>query len=126
VKDFAYVKIATGVGSGHVIDGKIYRGATGVAGEIGHLAIDPQGEPCICGLRGCLATLVGARGSRGEGPRAARRIPEEPPGPGALTIDAIEAAALRGDPLALQVAREASEYLGIAIAGMLNLMNPAG
>ena len=60
VDDFAYVKIATGVGSGHVIGGRIYRGATGVAGEIGHMAIDPHGGPCICGLRGCLATLVGA------------------------------------------------------------------
>ena len=61
VDDLAYIKVATGVGSGHVIGGEIYRGATGVAGEIGHIAIDPHGKPCICGLRGCLVTMVGGR-----------------------------------------------------------------
>ena len=125
VSDFAYVKLATGVGSGHVIGGAIYRGATGVAGEIGHLAIDPHGEPCICGLRGCLATFVGA----GALERRARELGAEYP-PGALgsappTIGAIEDAALAGDARALQVVREAAEYLGIAVAGLLNLMNPA-
>lgn len=125
VDDFAYVKIATGVGSGHVIRGRIYRGASGVAGEIGHLAIDPHGAPCICGLRGCLATLVGtpalvarARGLLGDFPESSLRG-------GALTIDAIEDAALAGDRLALHVVTEAAEYLGIAVAGMLNLMNPS-
>jgi hypothetical protein len=52
VDNLAYIKVATGIGSGHIIGGEIYRGATGVAGEIGHLAIDPHGKPCICGLRG--------------------------------------------------------------------------
>ena len=80
VHDFAYIKVATGIGSGHVIGGKIYRGATGVAGEIGHLAIDPHGGPCICGLRGCLATFVGQAGARGPRFRAARRVPAERPG----------------------------------------------
>ena len=61
--DIAYIKVATGIGSGHVIGGEIYRGATGVAGEIGHIAIDPQGKPCICGLRGCLVTLIGGAGA---------------------------------------------------------------
>ncbi len=56
-----------------VINGEIYRGATGVAGEIGHLAIAPQGKPCICGLRGCLATLVGAQALVERAGRAARR-----------------------------------------------------
>jgi len=126
VKDFAYIKIATGVGSGHVVGGEIYRGATGVAGEIGHLAIDPHGEPCICGLRGCLATLVGAPALV---KRARALLAEDHPdsvlASGALTIDSIEEAALAGDPLALQLTREAADVLGIAVADMLNLMNPA-
>jgi predicted NBD/HSP70 family sugar kinase len=125
VKDFAYVKVATGVGSGHVIGGELYRGSTGFAGEIGHLSIDPDGEPCICGLRGCLATLVG---SPALVKRARTLLPEYP---GSVlegidvTITSIEAAALAADPLALRVTREAAEFLGIAVAGMLNLMNPA-
>lgn len=125
VRDFAYVKVGTGVGSGHVIGGELYRGATGFAGEIGHLSIDPQGEPCICGLRGCLATHVG---SPALVKRARALLPEYPGGMLAedgLSITAIEAAALAGDPLALRVTREAAEYLGIAVAGMLNLMNPS-
>ncbi len=60
VEDVTYIKIGTGIGSGHIVGGRLYRGATGAAGEIGHIAIDPQGAPCSCGLRGCLCTLVGA------------------------------------------------------------------
>jgi predicted NBD/HSP70 family sugar kinase len=125
VSDFAYVKIGTGVGSGHIIGGELYRGSTGTAGEIGHLSIDPDGEPCICGLRGCLATLVG---SPALVKRARTLLPEYP---GSMlegidvTMTSIEAAALAADPLALRVTREAAEHLGIAVAGMLNLMNPA-
>jgi predicted NBD/HSP70 family sugar kinase len=125
VADFAYVKVGTGVGSGHVIGGELYRGATGFAGEIGHLSIDPDGEPCICGLRGCLVTHVG---SPALVKRARTLLPEYP---GSLlegievTMTSIEAAALAADPLALRVTREAAETLGIAVAGMLNLMNPA-
>jgi predicted NBD/HSP70 family sugar kinase len=125
VRDFAYVKVGTGIGSGHVIGGELYRGANGFAGEIGHLSIDPQGETCICGLRGCLAMHVGS-------PALVQRARSLlPTCPGSMledvdiTITAIEAAALGGDPLALRVTREAAEFLGIAVAGMLNLMNPA-
>jgi predicted NBD/HSP70 family sugar kinase len=125
VDDFAYVKVATGVGSGHVINREIYRGATCVAGEIGHLAIDPHGEPCICGLRGCLATLVGSAALEKRARELLADFPESALAGGDFTIDSIEDAALAGDPLALQVAREAAEHLGIAVAGMLNLMNPA-
>ena len=125
VDNLAYIKVATGIGSGHVIGGEIYRGATGVAGEIGHLAIDPHGKPCICGLRGCLVTMVGARALE---ERACELLPSHPDSDlkdQACTIRAIEDAALAGDELALQVIREAAENLGTAVAGLLNLMNPA-
>ena len=125
VNDFAYVKIATGLGAGYVIGGEIYRGATGVAGEIGHLAIDPHGVPCICGLRGCLATLVGAP-ALVERARALRaEFPGSQLAANGLTIASIEDAALAGDPLALQLVRETAGHLGIALAGLLNLMNPS-
>jgi predicted NBD/HSP70 family sugar kinase len=125
VHDFAYIKLATGVGSGHVIGGKIYRGATGVAGEIGHLAIDPLGGRCVCGLRGCLATFVGQAALVGRAGDLLPAFPESRLATQELTIASIEAAALAGDPLALQLVREAAGYLGIAVAGLLNLMNPA-
>lgn len=125
VEDFAYIKVATGVGCGYVINGEIYRGATGVAGEIGHLAIAPQGKPCICGLRGCLATLVGAQALV---ERAGELLTEYPTSSLAgrpLASADIESAALAGDPLARRIATEAAEHLGIAVAGLLNMMNPS-
>ncbi len=123
--DFAYIKVATGVGSGHVIDGKIRRGATGVAGEIGHVAIDPRGAPCSCGNRGCLVTFVGANALVERARVLLAEFPDTTLRDDALTIEAIEAAALADDPLAVQVVYEAAEYLGIAIASLLNIMNPA-
>ncbi len=125
VDNFAYVKVATGVGSGHVIGGKIYRGASGVAGEIGHMAIDPHGGPCICGLRGCLATLVGGPALVGRARALIAEYPVSRLSTGAISVDAIVDAALDRDPLALRLVQEAAEYLGIAVAGLLNLMNPS-
>ena len=125
IDDFAYIKVATGVGLGHVIHGRIYRGSAGVAGEIGHLAIDPNGLPCICGLRGCLATLVGAPALVARARALLTEHPESVLAGTEPTVDSIEDAALAGDALALALVREAAEYLGIAVAGLLNLTNPA-
>ncbi len=124
VDDFAYVKVATGVGSGHVLQGKVYRGATGVAGEIGHMAIDPHGKPCVCGLRGCLATLIGAPALVDRAIELRAQFPTSVLASGHPTIETIEEAALAGDPLAAQIVTEAGGNLGIAIASLLNLMNP--
>lgn len=124
--DFTYIKIATGIGSGHFIGGTIYRGATGVAGEVGHVTIDPHGNPCGCGNRGCLVTYVGSKALIA---RARELSPSYPDSVLSqvtpITSSGIEDAAIAGDPLATQVIFEAAEYLGIAVAGMLNVMNPA-
>ncbi|MFN8589002.1 MAG: ROK family transcriptional regulator [Candidatus Eisenbacteria bacterium] len=125
VHHFAYVKVGTGVGSGHVIGGELYRGATGFAGEIGHLSIDPNGEPCICGLRGCLAMHVGSPALVKRANNLLGEYPGSVLAKRDITMAAIEQAALAGDALAVRVTREAAEYLGIAVAGMLNLMNPS-
>ena len=125
VENFTYIKLATGIGSGHMVGGKIYRGATGVAGEIGHISIDPQGPQCVCGNRGCLATYVG---SKELVDRAESLIPEYPDSPlagGDVTMTSIEDAALSKDPLALRLVDEAALSLGIVMAGLINLMNPA-
>ncbi|MBE0566678.1 MAG: ROK family transcriptional regulator [Krumholzibacteria bacterium] len=123
--DIVYIKVATGVGSGHIIGGEVYRGATGVAGEIGHISIDPQGKPCICGLRGCLVTLVGAPALVARAGELAADYPDSPLAGRPGTIQEIEDAALAGDPLALQVAREAAAHLGRAVASTLNILNPS-
>ena len=122
IDDFAYIKVATGVGSGHLIQGRVYRGATGIAGEIGHLAIDPAGEKCVCGLRGCLTTFVGRTALL----KRMRSLagPGHPLGAPDADMRSLEDAALRGDPVAMQVVDEATEHLGTAVSGLLNLMNP--
>lgn len=123
----AYIKVGTGVGAGLLLDGKIYRGATGSAGEIGHITIDENGPQCTCGNYGCVEAYAGGRAIA----RAAREAVQK----GMRTqlsslplekITALEVAnaARRGDFLAQQIIARAGEHLGIAIAGVVNLFNP--
>jgi glucokinase-like ROK family protein len=125
VDDFAYVKLGTGIGSGFFIGGKLYRGARGLAGEMGHLVVDPGGEPCVCGLRGCLATFIGTAALV----KRARALVPSHPGTGlrgkSVGVRELVDAALAGDALARQVVREAAESLGVAVAELLNLLNPS-
>ncbi|MCL7968808.1 MAG: ROK family transcriptional regulator [marine benthic group bacterium] len=125
VDDFVYLKVATGIGAGQIVRGEIYRGATGIAGEVGHLVIDPLGPPCPCGLDGCLTTLVGSRALIQSAAALIREHPESTLAGEVLTVDAIVNAALAGDPIARQVVHEAAEHLGIAVAGMVSMLNPA-
>lgn len=125
VDDLAYIKVAMGIGSGHVIGGEIYRGATGVAGEIGHLSIDPQGKPCICGLRGCLVTLVGGPALVARATELSASFPDSRLAGRKITVRELEDAALAGDALARTVTQEAAGHLGRAVAGLLNIMNPS-
>jgi predicted NBD/HSP70 family sugar kinase len=124
--DFSYVKVATGVGSGHIFGGEVYRGAYGIAGEIGHTAIDPAGPPCRCGRQGCLEAMIGsasmvrrAREQLAAGVESALRAASP------LTLGAILGAARAGDALALRIVGEAGQYLGIAVANLVNLLNPS-
>lgn len=125
VEDFTYIKLATGIGSGQILRGEIYRGSNSMAGEIGHVSIDPAGEPCICGNRGCLTTFAGATALVKRARELHADYPDSTLSDEEITLTALEDAALRDDPLALQVFEEAAQHLGGAIAGLLNLMNPA-
>jgi predicted NBD/HSP70 family sugar kinase len=122
--DFAYIKVATGVGAGLFINGAIYRGASGLAGEIGHTAIDPAGPRCRCGLNGCLEAMIGS-GALAE---RARQSLASHPGTrlraAALDLPSLIAAAHDGDPLAGPLIGRAGFDLGVAIANLLNLLNP--
>ena len=129
VNNLAYIKIGTGVGAGLLIEGQIYRGASGSAGEIGHITIEEEGPLCNCGNRGCLETLTGGH--------AIARIAQEAVNNGASTslknvqtVEGISAvhvteAARQGDLVAQQILVTAGNYLGIAIAGLVNLFNPS-
>jgi predicted NBD/HSP70 family sugar kinase len=119
VSESCFVKVATGIGSGHIIRGQIYRGASGVAGEIGHMTIDEHGERCLCGLRGCLVTSVGSAAllARAKARGASSSV--------TASIGALEDAALAGDAHAVAVIEEAADHLGNALANVINLLNPA-
>ncbi len=123
-QDLAFVKVATGIGAGFVVNGALYRGAAGVAGEIGHIVIDPEGARCICGLRGCLVTQVGALALKAQVEHLLQMGHLSLLTPRDLSIDAIVTAAEQGDALAVDVIRRAGRQLGIAIANLMNLLNP--
>ena len=122
-----YIKVATGVGSGHIVDGRLFRGSTGIAGEIGHTAVTVNGgHTCRCGLQGCLEAEVGsasivARTQEGIAAGENTVLRDQPN----LTLASVVEAAVHGDPFAQQIIAQAGQYLGVAIANLLNLMNPA-
>jgi predicted NBD/HSP70 family sugar kinase len=118
--DLTYIKVATGIGAGYVIRGEVYRGAGGTAGEIGHLAVDPSGPRCICGLNGCLAMFIGSQAIRALARE--RMTGERGRTP---TIGDIVKSARNGEAGAVTIVDEVGHYLGIAVAGLVNLMNPA-
>jgi predicted NBD/HSP70 family sugar kinase len=115
----AYVKVATGIGAGLVVGGRIYRGARGVAGELGHLPIDSSGPQCVCGLRGCLNTVIGTNNllARARGTGKGRKRFE--------SLDDLLDAALAGDASAVATMDYAGRQLGLGLAMLLNLFNPA-
>lgn len=117
VSDFVYVKLATGVGAGLIVRGEVYRGSDGIAGEIGHTSIDISGPPCGCGLHGCLVTLIGSEALEG----AYERLQ---PGTNAHLGEIAEAAA-QGETEAVEVVEAAARSLGVGLANLLNLVNPA-
>lgn len=119
------VTLGTGVGGGVIIDGKILRGIDGTAGEIGHICVEPTGAKCGCGSIGCLEQYASATALV----RMAREMKDDFPETSLvddelLTSLEIFEAGTRGDELALQVFKKQGFYLGIAFAGLVNVLNP--
>jgi predicted NBD/HSP70 family sugar kinase/biotin operon repressor len=111
-----YLKIGSGVGAGLVLDGAVFHGAAGTAGEIGHTSVDENGTLCRCGNRGCLETYVGAealltllRGTQPEVESVADMI--------RLARD--------GDAGSQRVLADAGRYIGVAVANLCNLLAPS-
>ena len=115
------VTIGTGVGGGLILDGRLYRGASMSAGELGHIPVEPEGIRCPCGSRGCLERYVGSEGIM----RLARRAMPGARARGCVLTPAIVADAARcGDPGARRVWEEAGRRLGLGLVGLVNLLNP--
>jgi predicted NBD/HSP70 family sugar kinase len=113
-QEVVFVKVSSGVGAGLIVRGEIFRGASGTAGEVGHLTLDEQGPLCRCGSRGCLEAYA-ATGT------ALEMMAEQLPG---ADIDDIIAAAEQGNVSALRVFEDAGLHLGWGLAAVTNLVNP--
>ncbi|MEM7032261.1 MAG: ROK family transcriptional regulator [Chloroflexota bacterium] len=126
----AFVYARVGVGAGFVIDGSLYRGKRAGAGEIGHTVIVPTGGiPCQCGNTGCLETLISEPEIVRQAQIFARREPEsvlatQMEQHGSLTAEAIFEAARLGDNKARSLVEERAHYMGIALANLVNTLNP--
>lgn len=127
--ELVYVKVGTGIGAGLLLDGQIYHGMNGSAGEIGHTTIEENGPPCVCGNRGCLEALAGGRAVANRAIEAVRKgqrtvLSEVKPLESITWRDVVQAAR-RGDLVAQQIVADAGAHLGTAIASMVNLFNPS-
>jgi len=130
IANLIYITVSTGIGGGIIAGGKLYTGACGVAGEIGHMTIDVNGPKCNCGNIGCWETLASGRALARE---AVKQIAE-----GARTsiielvngdiskIDAkvVDQAAKQGDELAKELISRLAYYLGIGLVNLVNIFNP--
>ena len=127
VKNSIYLSAGVGLGAGIILDGKLFRGTSGYAAEIGHMVADPNGELCACGKRGCYETLVNPR-------PVVRRVQEalastDAPSSlrdvrGPITFDLVVEAARLNDPMALDALRWLGDNLGVVMANLINLFNP--
>lgn len=128
-ENLAYVKVGRGIGAGMLLDGQIYHGADGSAGEIGHITIDENGPLCSCGNRGCLEAMAGGNAvakravelvKKGQRTELSTIRPVD-----SIQSKDVIAAACNGDLVAQQILSETGAHLGTAIAGLVNLFNPS-
>ena len=119
------VNVRHGIGAGILINGRLFQGDGGGAGEIGHIIVQEKGMPCRCGKRGCLETIsstkaVVQRAQEFAGEYANSKLARDP---SKISLDSIVAAFQEDDPLALRVVRDAAHYLGISIANLVGTLN---
>lgn len=130
VDDAVLITLGTGIGSGVFIGGRLLRGPGGFAGEVGHQTIVPDGPICGCGNAGCVEALAGApaiiRRAQAAYTRMASPVLRElvHDDPARITPAVLHQAAEAGDPLAARILEDTGRYVGIAMANVVNILNP--
>jgi glucokinase-like ROK family protein len=128
-RDFLFVKIGTGIGCGIVVDGQLYRGVDGCAGDIGHIRVEEFGPTCACGNTGCLEAFFGGAALARDALAAARSqrspvlaalLAEK----GELTAVDVASAVAQGDPHAVQMIRDGGHRVGWVLASLVSFFNP--
>jgi len=130
VDNLFFVKIGTGIGAGIICEGKIYRGSSGCAGDIGHISVDKNGPMCHCGNKGCLEAMAA-------GPAIAERALQAAQAGKSpillsyyekngriLTPEDVGNASREGDAIAIEIVRESGQFIGDVLAGLVNFYNP--
>ena len=133
VLDLVCMFVGTGIGGGIVANGRMYTGATGSAGELGHTVVDYRGPSCRCGNWGCLEAHAGGWAIALRAQQAVATDPEAGKAmlalaqddPEALTAATVSEAAHQGDPLAQRLVAEVGEALGAGVASVVNAFNPS-
>jgi glucokinase len=128
VDQMIYLTISTGIGGGLILNGRLYRGVDGTAGELGHIVIDERGPLDDCGLRGCLEVLASGTAIARMGQEAAvagaSPLLARLAAVGELTSKEIHQAARTGDETAKEILATARHYLAIGLADFINIFNP--
>lgn len=130
LNDFIYVDVGMGIGAAIFLDGKLYRGPGGSAGEFGHMTVDEHGPLCCCGNYGCLETLASC-GAIIQSVKSAiekgvdSKVRELAQGDlNRISIEMIGQAAMENDSLSFRVLHEAVSHIAVALADVVNLLNP--
>ena len=128
-RDFLYVKIGTGIGCGIVIDGELYRGVNGCAGDIGHIRVEDFGPTCACGNTGCLEAFSGGAALARDATTAARTgrstvLAAMLEDRSELSAADVGRALEQGDPQAVQLIRDSGRRVGQILAGLVSFFNP--
>ena len=130
LNDFLYIDVGMGIGAGIFLDGKLYRGAGGRAGEFGHITVDENGPLCSCGNNGCMETVASCAAII-QAVRTAieqgidSKIRDLAAGDfDKISIELIAQAAAENDSLAFRVLQKAASYIAIGLADLVNLLNP--
>ncbi len=129
-RNFIYITLSTGIGGGIIIDGRLYFGAIGTAGEVGHMTIDTDGPPCHCGSRGCWESLASgtalAREARAHINKGVTSSILDDAGGDfeKITAAVVHIAAQKGDTLAGELITKSSFYVGVGLVNLINIFNP--
>jgi len=126
-KNLAFIKVGSGIGAGLIMNRQIFGGTTGSAGEIGHLTIDEKGPLCTCGNRGCLEAFAGGHAIELQAQELVESGKRTLLGSNskAVTVREVAEAARRGDLAAQEILHRSGTFIGIAVAGLINLVNPS-
>lgn len=130
VRDALLLTLGTGVGGAVLADGRILRGAAGLAGHLGHINVEPDGMPCVCGGRGCLETVFSARAIEAEAWAAVHQGASSPfidavrEGRSEFRCEKIFEAAVQGDAIAAWIVERRIHKLAAAVAGLFHAFDP--